>query len=105
MPAYRMSEQEDRINEAIVHEGEMLAGRSWYRVPLAVILFLAGITLVYMGLSQQLHQLTAIGAIFVVYAGLVCFYIRKAEETIARVEDSIDKINKKLDERNQVIDE
>ncbi len=66
---------------------------------MAVLLGLAGATLLYLGVSSGDKYLVVIGAVFIVCALLSCIIVRRAEKTISKLQNDIEKVIKAVDER------
>ena len=87
-----MKRPQATINRALVKEGKALAGSKLYRMPMAILLGLAGAALLFFGLKGAEKYFAIIGGVFIACALLSCFFIRKAEKAIAKANEDIDGI-------------
>lgn len=94
-----MERPQNTINRQIIREGASLAGHKWLRMPLAVLLGLGGLMLLYNGVSDGDKVLVVIGAIFVGCAVLSCVIVRRAERTICKLQNKIDDSIKRVEEK------
>ncbi|OVE75596.1 hypothetical protein BVX97_04210 [bacterium E08(2017)] len=94
-----MDKPQRTINSAIMHEGKLLSGSRRFRLPLALLLFVAGGKLFYMGMSSNNVLLLSVGIIFMIYSILICFFVQKAEKTIKQAKADLDAALKILEEK------
>lgn len=85
------------VNKAIVAEGQALASGRSVRMPMAGILLVAGLCLLYFGLTTERQILMVFGAAFTVLSIFICFVIRQTERVITRIEEGIDRLSDRLE--------
>ncbi len=87
-----MKTKKQLLGEAMVNQGTKMVARQRRRLVQALLLFLCGGALLYLGLTQDTPVFTAFGIIFTAYAFLMRFHIPRVKKVNAELEGELKKL-------------